>query len=325
MTFNRKKNLRTFDRIEDIKFIPDDNFDGNQMKMTIPNGNFDGNQMKMTIPDGNFDANQMKMTIPDVKSKKSLYYIENVLTKLECEKLVEITQNKYSTLKHEFLPSEREGNRLLTNDETFAQVIFERIKKFIFQDPKLIDLKPCGFGVDGEWKVDHINPCFRYNQYISPSVGFKAHRDATYIHNEDIRSILTLLIYINDDFEGGDTVFYDTYGTRTREDLVDDELKRGYTERFRYKPKTGSVLIFNHNMIHEGEALSHGTKYVIRSDVVFKRPVKPPSYDAKWKNDPNFLKAIDYFRRAINCELDGNIKDASIYYQKELAIRQTCN
>ncbi len=108
------------------------------------------------------------------------------------------------------------------------------------------------------------------------------------------------------------------------EELVEDEMKKGYSERFRYKPKTGSVLIFNHNMIHKGEKLESGIKYVIRTDVVFKRIAKPQDYSHEWKKNPDFLEAINYFRKAINDELDGNLKEASIYYQKELAIRQTC-
>ncbi len=145
------------------------------------------------------------------------------------------------------------------------------LKNYIILDKKLENIKPCGFGTDGEWKFDSINECFRYNQYISPSIGFKAHRDATFIENEDTRSIFSILIYLNDNFSGGDTVFYDALGTRSKEDLVNDEMNKGFVELFRYKPKKGSVLIFNHNIIHE--------TYVIRSDIIFKRISRPITYN----------------------------------------------
>lgn len=77
-------------------------------------------------------------------------------------------------------------------------------------------------------------------------------------------------------------------------------------------------------MIHEGEKVLIGTKYVVRSDIVFKRICRPDLYDYSWRTDPDFLLAIDYFRRAMNCELDGDLESASIYYHKELAIRQVC-
>ena len=65
-------------------------------------------------------------------------------------------------------------------------------------------------------------------------------------------------------------------------------------------------------------------KYLIRSDIIFKRISRPESYNYEWKRNPDFLEAINYFRKAINSELDGKLEEASFYYQKELAIRQTC-
>lgn len=130
------------------------------------------------------------------------------------------------------------------------------------------------------------------------------------------------MVYLNDDFSGGDTVFYDTFGQRNKYDTVEDEMKKGFTERFRYTPKQGSVLVFNHNMIHEGAQLLIGTKYVIRSDIVFKRTSRPETYNYQWQQHPDFLEAVHYFRKAIQYELDGDLKKASIYYQKELALRQ---
>lgn len=162
------------------------------------------------------------------------------MTDLECVTLIQNSSEKYSSLQDEFLPKEREGNRLLTTDENFASVLFNKIENHIGTDPKLANAKPCGFGTDGVWEPDKINKCFRYNQYFS-RMHFKPHRDATFIQNEDTRSVLSVLIYLNDDFDGGCTVFYNTFGTRKKKDLVHDELARGYTERFRYRPKKGSV------------------------------------------------------------------------------------
>ena len=204
--------------------------------------------------------NHDQATFPDLSfCKKSVYYLNNVLTDAECEALIQQSQNKFSSLQDEFLTEERSGNRLLADDKPFATELFRRIEPFVETDLKLEGVKPCGFGTDGTWKPDSVNSCFRYNQYFS-HMYFKPHRDATFIENEDRRSVLTLLLYLNDDFSGGDTVFHDAAGPRTKEDLVQDELARGYRERFRFKPKKGSVLLFNHNMIHEGETVTSGVK-----------------------------------------------------------------
>eukprot|EP00700_Malawimonas_jakobiformis_P003801 EC726717.1.p4 GENE.EC726717.1~~EC726717.1.p4 ORF type:complete len:84 (+),score=21.85 EC726717.1:437-688(+) len=64
------------------------------------------------------------------------------------------------------------------------------------------------------------------------------------------RSYVTVQIYLNEGFEGGSTRFLEG----TPYDCV---------------PKTGSVLIFQHDLFHEGEALVRGRKYTIRTDAMY--------------------------------------------------------
>jgi hypothetical protein len=75
------------------------------------------------------------------------------------------------------------------------------------------------------------------------------------------KSYFTFLIYLNDDFEGGETRFY----MPTEDGMV----ARGVV------PKRGSVLVFPQgntcSLIHEGSAVTSGTKYVIRTDVLYRQ------------------------------------------------------
>ena len=144
-------------------------------------------------------------------------------------------------------------------------------------------------GVNRRWR------CYRYEpgsqQHFAPHIdcGFPpsalskdgttmiwdarqtSHTDVYYGH--DIFSRLTILLYLNDDFEGGHTVFYPPKSTFSDQILTS------------VQPKTGSILIFpqaagtdaanyaeNHWPQHEGSpVLSDGSnrpKYVIRSDVL---------------------------------------------------------
>jgi prolyl 4-hydroxylase len=61
---------------------------------------------------------------------------------------------------------------------------------------------------------------------------------------------MTLLLYVNDGFEGGQTTF---------DDLV-------------VTPERGMALVFRHDLFHAGEPVRGGTKYVLRSDVMFGPP-----------------------------------------------------
>ena len=64
---------------------------------------------------------------------------------------------------------------------------------------------------------------------------------------DGLASRLTLLVYLNDGFTGGDTDF----------------------REFRVKPEAGAALLFVHDTWHEGAAIEAGTKYVLRSDVMY--------------------------------------------------------
>jgi hypothetical protein len=66
----------------------------------------------------------------------------------------------------------------------------------------------------------------------------------------------TVLTYFNDDFEGGETRFLEQ-----RDEVV--------------TPKPGRVVIFQHKLRHEGCEVRRGTKYAMRSDVIYRCPDVP--------------------------------------------------
>lgn len=49
-------------------------------------------------------------------------------------------------------------------------------------------------------------------------------------------------------------------------------------------PKTGSVLIFDHPMLHSGEVLVKGRKYAMRSDIMFTKRSKEEMEQFNLKN-----------------------------------------
>ena len=72
------------------------------------------------------------------------------------------------------------------------------------------------------------------------------------IRNENEQSFYTYIIYLNDDFEGGETTF-----------LVTPEIV--------IKPETGGGLFFQHPIIHEGVVVTKGKKYVLRTDLMYRK------------------------------------------------------
>jgi hypothetical protein len=85
----------------------------------------------------------------------------------------------------------------------------------------------------------------RFYKY-SAGERFKMHKDGAWTER-GLTSQLTLLVYLNAGFEGGDTQFRDCTVT----------------------PQTGDALLFLHDTWHEGTAVTSGVKYVLRSDVLY--------------------------------------------------------
>lgn len=74
---------------------------------------------------------------------------------------------------------------------------------------------------------------------------------------EGEQSLVTCMLYLSEGFKGGETRFLD------KVDVV---------------PKTGSVLLFDHPILHEGCEVQKGRKYCIRTDVMYAEAASAPDY-----------------------------------------------
>ena len=95
-----------------------------------------------------------------------------------------------------------------------------------------------------------LNERFRYYKYLTGQY-FKWHRDGPFRRSPTEQSHLTVLIYLNDDCQGGETEF---------EGLEEDKIK----------PEPGRMLVFTHPLVHQGNPVLWGVKYVLRTDVMYR-------------------------------------------------------
>jgi predicted 2-oxoglutarate/Fe(II)-dependent dioxygenase YbiX len=105
-----------------------------------------------------------------------------------------------------------------------------------------------------------LDPSFRFYRY---DVGqqFKRHRDGVVHRTPSEFSRFTVLLYLNDDFTGGETVFHD------------DAIVGGQRREYVVVPRRGDALFFRHDWWHEGKPLFAGRKYVLRTDAFYRFPV----------------------------------------------------
>lgn len=259
----------------------------------------------------------------DLELNNDLIIINNLLSDTECDRIISKSTNLYQTLDKEYLPSQRDSLRFLNMDQSTANIIYDRLKLPI----KNLDskIKPFGFGTDGLWLPRGINPCFRHCLYLPGSVGFAPHRDASFIETSERRSIHTIIIYLTDDFDEGYTTFIKSKLPRQLKQTVAEELVAGSDIIYKYKPKKGSALIFNHNVIHSGTNVETKPKYIIRSDIIYERDLSTKPLIDTWSDSELFLEAIEYYREANNQETDGNVELVGELYERGLALRQFNN
>ncbi|MEZ4322896.1 MAG: 2OG-Fe(II) oxygenase [Myxococcota bacterium] len=128
----------------------------------------------------------------------------------------------------------RNNDRLIFDDAALASRWWARVREAV---PVLPSAHPIG-----------LNERFRFYRY-HPGQQFRHHRDGVFQRNDSELSQFTLLVYLNADFEGGGTTF----------------------GRWSVTPETGMALLFRHEIEHAGEAVLRGCKYVLRTDVMFRR------------------------------------------------------
>ena len=100
------------------------------------------------------------------------------------------------------------------------------------------------------WEPIGLNERIRFYRYEFGQQ-FKRHMDGPHRRENGERSWVTMIIYLNDDFDGGATQFIDPF------QMV--------------YPETGSMLLFKHRQLHQGDPVTKGTKYVMRTDIMYKK------------------------------------------------------
>ncbi len=116
-----------------------------------------------------------------------------------------------------------------------------------FRQPRLLYVL---IHTDGAWPPSGIDPVTDAYQYdASPADARQS-------------SLFTFLIYLNDEFKGGETTFFIP------------SVKEGVINAYPVKPIMGSVAVFPHGeaqgaLLHEGTGVVEGAKYVIRTDVEY--------------------------------------------------------
>lgn len=183
--------------------------------------------------------------------KRNLFVkiIDNAFTHEQCSEFIKLSENKgYEIAKlntsngeESYNPYIRNNYRCIIDDLDISNKIWNIIKDYI---PELWENK----------KVIGINERLRFLKY-NEGQQFIKHKDGYYVRPDNTeKSFITFQLYLNDNFDGGCTTFIGN-----NDEQVIQEIK----------PKTGRVLLFEHGIYHKGDIIKKGTKYCIRSDIMY--------------------------------------------------------
>lgn len=191
----------------------------------------------------------MKRLIEERRAPLTLL-LDHVLTAAESEALLARIESlspaaaPITTARgFEMRPDVRNNERVMFDDPALAAALFERLASALPAELHDRDGDPLG-------RPCGLNERFRGYRY-SPGQRFAPHFDGAFVRSPLERSELTVLLYLNDAFTGGETAFCDW-------DVA-------------VQPRRGQALLFEHLVRHEGRAVLSGRKYVLRSDVMVQR------------------------------------------------------
>ena len=193
--------------------------------------------------------------------RKLAFKVRNVLSPKQCRQLVQAvaTHGAYEpALVHAggrrrvIDTTSRNSDRCMVTHTKFAQMLFDRAILPILEP--LSTRKPTPV---------QVNERLRFLRYANGQK-FDRHHDNPYTRpsthpNAGDTSRFTILLYLNDEYEGCTRFYSGWFGDRAQTyDVV---------------PETGMAFVHEHDILHAGTPVTQGTKHCIRSDVMCRRSV----------------------------------------------------
>jgi hypothetical protein len=166
-----------------------------------------------------------------------IYELSHFLNIFECKQYIE-NINKNTTC----IPFTNSGKFTNNkwNDEKLANIFYEKLQNYNIENDNTI-IRPNKIIMSGKYNIGD---------------SFSLHTDTGLYYNLENREKTqwTLLIYLNDDFNGGETVFYDNNWNITKIII----------------PKMGKAILFDINLWHKGNQIMNGEKYWIGCEIIGK-------------------------------------------------------
>eukprot|EP00696_Hemimastix_kukwesjijk_P017074 gnl/Hemi2/564_TR196_c0_g11_i1.p1 gnl/Hemi2/564_TR196_c0_g11~~gnl/Hemi2/564_TR196_c0_g11_i1.p1 ORF type:complete len:324 (-),score=84.13 gnl/Hemi2/564_TR196_c0_g11_i1:43-969(-) len=245
----------------------------------------------------------------EVLKEGQAWVLRNVFSVEECAAVIEQCEALGFQPLETYRADYRSNQRITARNELLTDALWARVRPFV---PPVVSVaagdNKLGFGLEGEWDVAGLNNQLRLCRYL-PGGFFCPHRDGHFMPSPQVRSYFTCMLYLNGGFEGGSTNFLDT----DKVPLFEGKPALAPPEAVwaRVAPEPGLVLLFWHPLLHEGDALVAGKKYMMRTEVMYvRRDATAPAMDAKTQ------EAMLLMEKAEIAESNGKCEEAAQLYRQ---------
>ena len=194
---------------------------------------------------------RISMQLKSQLAGEDVFTVNQLLSDTDCFALIDLAEaigfeaaTVNTAAGHQMLPDWRNNTRVVLDDTERASWLWQRARDFI---PQVID----------DSIAVGVNERLRFYRY-DPGQKFDWHTDGFFRRDSGDRSRLTFMVYLNGGFTGGETSFSDNAPTPRFAD-------------FSVTPDTGLALFFKHMLLHKGQPVTEGRKYVLRTDVMYSQ------------------------------------------------------
>jgi hypothetical protein len=171
-----------------------------------------------------------------------IYTIPNFLSDEECEYYSNIIKNPPSSSTPFTATGGFSNNKWI--EPELSNIFYEKLKKYISDDIITNKEFPNILGANNLIMTGNYVPGQQFNIHTDTGLYFNYHKKE--------KSKWTLLIYINDNYEGGNTVFFDDNFTVTKTII----------------PEKGKALLFDIDLWHKGDVVIKGNKLWIGCEII---------------------------------------------------------
>jgi len=231
----------------------------------------------------------------------------------ECDALIDAARRAGYTFWH--ADADAPNRRSFRNADTVevvstraAEELWRRLRAHVTPEITIAgDDETHGAGATGKWVARGINAHLLFNRYEEGG-HFSPHTDGATVVDFNTRSMYSVLVYLNDCADGGETVmFAPPKECEPSKFIRDDDARYRWPREWiadAAPAKRGSALVFRQDIPHEGAPVGPGAlKLIIRTDVMYERD--PPAFA-----DEVGLRAYALHRDAVRAEADGDAMEA---------------